>query len=82
MRCVSSQERPDEASAGANSAWRARQNADSAAHRIDDCFRQSFTEILNGAVQACDLAPPAHMDKVHKLLQRNSAMINMAFIPF
>ena len=64
------------------SAWRARQNADTAARRIDEAFCQTFTEMLNGAVQACDLAPPAHMDKVHKLLQRNNAVINMAFIPF
>ena len=65
-----------------NVAWRARQNAAIGLSKLDDIFRQAFSEALNGAAQMRDLEPPTHVDRVHKLLQRSNAAINMAFTPF
>ncbi|KAL6752980.1 hypothetical protein V8C86DRAFT_2737862 [Haematococcus lacustris] len=64
-------------------AWQARQHAHLAATRLDGLFRQAIGEALAGSSTAGrDLEPPAHIDRVHKLLQRSNAAANMAYTPF
>lgn len=68
--------------ARANAAWRARQHASLALERLDVCFREAFNAALGGSAQQRDLRPPAHVDRVHKLLERSDTTANMNFTPF
>ncbi len=35
-----------------------------------------------GAIHPHDIKQPAHMERVHALLQRNTAALNMAYTPY
>ena len=60
-------------------AWKGRQNAAAALDVVDNFYSALLSSTLQHDIQDKDLDLPLHSDRTHRLLEPNTAAINMSY---
>ena len=63
-------------------AWKGRQNAAAALDVVDNFYSALLSSTLQHDIQDKDLDLPLHSDRTHRLLEPNTAAINMSYTVF
>ena len=63
-------------------AWKGRQNAAAALDVVDNFYSTLLSATLQHDIQEKDLDLPLHSDRAHRLLEPNTAAINMSYTVF